>query len=124
MVISVAEVVTDPDLAEPFVITRSQGGSFIAGVWSNQVITVNGYGVIQPSTPEELEQIPEGDRVLGAMSFHSADPLYETNTTGVNTPSGISDVIAWRNQTYRLVKIFPWEDFGYYKGIGVRMSGQ
>jgi hypothetical protein len=123
--IDLSEVVNDPDFAQPFIITRSSGGSFVAGVWQNNTISVNGFGIIQPSTAEELEQVPEADRVKGAMSFHSSAQLYETHTTGPgDTNAGTSDVIAWRGQTYRLAKVFPWEDWGYWKAIGIRKSGE
>ena len=123
--INVGSIVSDPDFAQEFVITRSSGGSWKAGKWVNETIEVCGWGVIQPSTPEELEQVPEGDRVTGALSFHSEQPLYETHTFGVNDRfAGTSDLINHHNQTYRLAKVFPWEDFGYYKAIGIRISGQ
>lgn len=123
--IDLSLIVNDPDFAQPFVITRSQGGSFTAGVWSDNTVMINGFGVIQPSTPEELDQVPEADRVKGMMSFHSSNPLYETRTTGPTDPNaGISDIITWRGQQYRMIKVFPWEDFGYYNAIGARMSGE
>ena len=123
--INLSEVVNDPDFAQDFSIQRSSGGSWQAGKWITAIINVPGYGVIQPATPEELEQVPEGDRVKGALSFHSEQPLYETHTTAPNDQfAGTSDMVTWQGQKYRFVKLFPWEDFGYYKAIGVRMSGQ
>jgi hypothetical protein len=123
--INVAEVVNDSDFAQDFEIQRSSGGSWQAGTWISKTITVPGYGVIQPATPEELDQVPEGDRVKGSLSFHSECPLYETHTRGPNDKfAGTSDVICYRGQNYRLVKVWPWEDFGYYKAIGSRISGQ
>lgn len=122
--INLAEVVNDPDFAQSFVITRSQGGAFKAGKWQDATTTVQGYGVIQPATAEELNQVPEGDRVNEVKSFHSSSPLYETHTSGGDDPNArISDTIAWSGQNYKLVKVFQWQDFGYYKALGVRMSG-
>ena len=123
--INVSEVVNDADFAQDFKIMRSSGGSWKAGVWVNAVETVCGYGVIQPATAEELDQVPEGDRVKGMLSFHSEEPLFETHTKSSNDKfAGTSDIICHREQKYRLVKVFPWEDFGYYKAIGARISGQ
>ena len=123
--INLSEVVNDEDFAQSFEIQRSEGGSWKAGVWVNNIVCVSGYGVIQPATPEELDQVPEGDRVKGSLSFHSELPLYETHTESPNDKfAGISDIISHRGQKYRLVKVWPWEDFGYYKAIGVRISGQ
>jgi hypothetical protein len=123
--INLASIVSDPDFAQALTVTRSNGGSWQLGNWINNTESINWFGIVQPSTPEELEQVPEGDRVKGAMSFHSEQVIYETHTDGPTDPNaGISDLITWQNQIYRIVKVFPWEDFGYYKAIGVRKSGQ
>jgi hypothetical protein len=123
--INLSDVVSDPDFAQEFEIQRSSGGWWKAGVWINETIGVPGYGVIQPATPEELDQVPEGDRVKGSLSFHSECPLFETHTRSPNDKfAGTSDIICHRGQSYRLVKVWPWEDFGYYKAIGARISGQ
>lgn len=123
--INLSAIVNDPDFAQTFAIARSHGGSWQLGKWVNLTLVITGFGIIQPSTPEELEQVPEGDRVKGAMTFHSECRLYETHTDGpVDVRAGISDIITWRGQEWKLVKVFKWEDFGYYKAIGVRMSGQ
>jgi hypothetical protein len=125
MPFSMAEIVNDPDFAQEFTITRSSGGSWQFGTWVNQTESVPGYGVIQPISAKELKMIPEGDRVEGMISFHSSAPIYETHTTSqTDATARISDTILWHTQNYRIIKVYPWEDFGYYKAIGTRMSGQ
>lgn len=125
MPFSLSSVVDDPDFAQAFTITRSSGGSWQAGIWTNATTALPGFGVIQPITPEELKQIPEGDRVEGMITFHSSAPIYETHTQSItDTNAGISDVIRWNGQNYRIIKVAPWQDFGYYKAFGARMSGQ
>ena len=119
--INLANIVNDTDFAQPFTIERSSGGAFKAGKWIDATTNVASFGIVQPSSPEELEQVPEADRVKGAMSFHSSGEMYETH---VDAQTGISDLIYWRGQWYRIVKVFPWIDFGYYKAIGVRKSGE
>lgn len=123
--INLSEIVNDPDFAQDFTIQRSSGGSWQAGKWVTSTIDVCGFGIIQPATAEELDQVPEGDRVKGAMSFHSESPLFETHTTGPNDKfAGTSDIICWRGENYRLVKVWPWSDFGYFHAVGSRISGQ
>lgn len=121
MPFSIADVVNDPDFAQNFTITRSQGGQFKLGRWQNATTSVAAWGSIQPPNPEELEQVPEGDRVLGLIAIHSSQPIYETN---VELTNGISDIVIWHNQNYRVVKVFPWQDYGYWKALATRMSGQ
>lgn len=125
MPIQLSEVVNDPDFAQYLqgAISRSSG-SFVKGRFVNVPSAIDFYGIVQPASPEELDIVPEADRVKGAMTFHSQQVLYETHTDGQpDVAQGISDIMTWRSQRYKLVKVFPWEDFGYYKAIGVRMSG-
>jgi hypothetical protein len=118
--INVADIVSDPDLAQPFTIERSKG-QFGLGGWQNTPESLPGYGVIQVATEQNLTEIPEGDRVTGSMVFFSAQPIYRTH--GGENP-GLSDVLVWRNQTFRVMEVFSFADYGYYKAIAVRMSGE
>lgn len=120
--INVGDILADQDLAQRFVIHRSTG-SFQLGGWQDTVTTVTAYGAVIPTTDFELQQVPEGDRVTGAMTFWTQKTLYETRGAD-STAAGLSDIIAWRGQCFRLVKIFPYSDYGFCKGIGVRMSGE
>lgn len=126
--INLAEVVNDPDFAQAFSIARSQGGEFDdSGVWQDVTVDVAMYGVIQPATAKELLQVPEGDRVKEVKSFHSSQQMFLTRTTEVLDPNAaISDLVTWSTtgEQYRLVKLYPWQDFGYYKALGVRISGE
>ncbi len=120
-----SDVVNDADFAQAFTITRSEGGSWQAGVWTNATTEIPSYGIIQPATKYDLKQVPEGDRVEGALSFHSSQPIFKTHTVAQNdTNAGISDIIVWHNQSYRIAYVYPWADFGFFKAVGVRMSGQ
>lgn len=126
--INLAEVVNDPDFAQTFSIARSQGGAFDdSGVWQDATVDVPMYGVIQPATAKELLQVPEGDRVKEVKSFHSSQQMFLTRESQLNDPNAaISDLVAWSTtgEQYKLVKLYPWQDFGYYKALGVRISGE
>lgn len=123
--INMADIVNDPDFASylPGAIARDTG-SFVLGKWKSITTTLDFYGVVQPSTAKELKMVPEGDRVTGAMSFHSSSVIYETHAGDTNSPDGISDVITWHNQPYRVIYVAPWDTFGYWLAIAVRMSGK
>lgn len=73
-------------------------------------------GVITVSDPNDLEQIPEGDRQKGAICVHTTLPLEVTTTAGT------SDEIEWRGNRYRAMQLFPYADYGYYKVIAVKMD--
>jgi hypothetical protein len=80
------------------------------------------WGIIQPATEEDLAQVPEGDRSTGMMGFISEQQMYKTYV-GPNA-SGIGDTITWNGQNYRIVAANPWKDFGFWKGIASRLSGE
>jgi hypothetical protein len=132
--ISVAEVVLDPDLAENFTVNRLTG-SFQLGGWVQTSTTIQFYGIVTVASNKDLQMIPEGDRVTGSMLFHSTERMYLTELdTGTYSPSmctpatgipeqHISDQISWRGQLFRIISVAPWADFGYWRAIGVRMSG-
>lgn len=118
--INLAEVVTDPDFAQSFTLNRSSG-SFGLGGWQDRQTLVTMYGVIQPATARDLEQLPEGDRVKGTMLFHSIYPMYTTHMN--DGQAGISDVIQWGGDNWRIAYVWPWQDFGFYKAAAVRLEG-
>lgn len=120
-----SDIVNDPDFAQLLTAAiHRDTGTFVLGKWKKSTTDIDFYGIVQPSTAKELKQVPEGDRVTNAMSFHSQQPLYVTHAGEGTPPDGISDTITWQGQLFKLIAILPWNDFGYYLGIGVRISGQ
>jgi hypothetical protein len=118
--IDVSELVSDPDLGgQAFVIERSQGtGSFQLGGYKKVPITISGYGVIQPATPEDLKMVEPGDRVTGMIAIWSHTPIYHTG------PNGVSDIIIWNCQKYRVMSVNPWGDGGFVHATCARISGE
>lgn len=133
--INVTEIVNDPDFAQPFIIFRSKG-QFVAGGFTDTKTTISFYGSIQVANPNELEMVPEGDRVKGVISIHTEKALYLSRNrgdafeqsfgkSGFGSPnSNESDIVQWRNQQYKCMYQYPWVDFGYFKTLAVRMSGE
>lgn len=114
-----SDLVNDSDLgAQSYTLYRTTG-SFGPGGWEGVEEAITGYGIVQPASAKELRQVPEGDRVEGAMVFFSSTPLYATNTEGRQ----ISDQIEWRGERYRLYQMLPWVDAGFYRAIGTRIKG-
>lgn len=129
--INVAELVNDPDFAQPFTVQRSTG-TFVLGGYQSTTVDVPFYGVIEVASTKELNTLPEGDRIAGSMAIWTQQPIYETSVDDNpsygrgkygQSASRISDVVIWHGQQFRIVKDSVWSDFGYYKTIGVRMSG-
>lgn len=119
--IDLSEIVNDPDLAQPFTIERSSS-SFVLGGVSNTVTPLQAFGVITVSDPETLQMIPDADRPTGAMSFYSSTPIFESRDD--QNGEGVSDFLIWRSQRFRVLKMFPYIDYGYNHAVAVRVAGK
>ena len=117
--LNVSELLSDPDFAQPFQIQRSTG-SFQLGGFAQTTTTLAAVGVILPASEREIQMAPEGDRVTGMISIRTATPLLLTHADG---RAGLSDVILWRGESYRLLKLWPYQDFGLSYALGARVSG-
>ena len=112
--------------AQALTIVRSVG-SFVAGRWtesSPEEIEIS--GVCYPSSNKELQMMPEGDRVTGAITFITVNEIFTTHgTKGSGSPddAGISDKIEWNGEYYRVLWSNPFKDYGYYLSIGERIAG-
>lgn len=106
----------DADNCENFTLLRYQGG-FVAGGYAEAPTTLARFGVISAPSGNELSQVPEGDRVQGAIAIHTWEELKETSE------SGTSDVAQWQGQNYKIVKVWPYPNRGYWHAYAVRMSG-
>ena len=123
--ISVQEVVNDPDFAQLFIIQRSNAGFWQDGVWVNHNVTLQSYGSMQPASDREIQMVPEGDRVTGMLSVWSSLQLFTTGTVGPNDPAAhTSDILVWHGQNYRIMGVKPWFDNGYWRCLATRMLGE
>jgi hypothetical protein len=109
-------------LSRDYTILRS------SGVWENGEFIKNGtpstlqfHGIITVATERDLQKVPEGNRQTGAMKILSTEPIY---VTGQLEENGFSDVLVWNNEKYQIVAVFPDKDYGFYRGICTRLSGE
>lgn len=109
--------VFDADVSESFTIQRYPSGQFVQGGYAEQPTAISSFGVISAPTGDELNQVPEGDRVSGAIVVHTQALILETN------PSGTSDELVWQGQRYQVIKVWVYQNRNYYKAYAVRMSG-
>lgn len=121
--LNLTRVVNSPAFAQAYTVNRSVGAFAFGGYTVTSTDALPFWGIIQPATDEELAQVPEGDRVTGMIGFISEQRMYETHGSGVGQPSGLSDTITWNDQLYKVVKVVPWKDFGFWKAIASRQSG-
>jgi hypothetical protein len=117
--IDVSDILGDPDFAMLLSVKRSSGswarGGFAA---TTSTLTISGY--VNAAASKDIEQVPEGDRATGVMTFYSPQPLYVTQT---NPAAGLSDVITYNGEDYRLMHVWNRSANGFYKAVGVRIIG-
>ena len=127
-------VVDDGVLSESYNIIRSTG-SFQLGGWVTVPTTIPGYGVVSVATPEDMEMIPEADRITGSMVFHSQQRIYITQldtevgdpnyggSDGVDPSQRVSDIIDWGFTLWRVLHAYPYPNRNFWKAIAVRLAG-
>ena len=120
--INLSSVIHSSRLSQDYTILR------LFGVWENGVFIKNGtpstlqfHGIITVATERDLQKVPEGNRQTGAMKILSTEPIY---VTGQLEENGFSDVLVWNNEKYQIVAVFPDKDYGFYRGICTRLSGE
>jgi hypothetical protein len=120
--IDVSELIIDPDFAQPYLVHRMSGYWF-EGEFIQEESSLQFYGVITPANTQDVNMLPEGDRIAGLMTFYTTadNPIFVTRN--LDTDKGTSDQIEWRGEHYRIMQTYPYNDYGYVKAIGTRMAG-
>jgi hypothetical protein len=77
--ISVQEIVVDPDMIapHPFTILRSTG-QFVPGGFASTTVNIPMFGPVQQASLKEIQMLTEADRVGSVRSFWSTRPIYVT----------------------------------------------
>jgi hypothetical protein len=108
--------------SQPFEVFRSFG-DFGEGGWIETVqspLSFTAWGVLVPASEKELRQLPEGDRILGALSITTTTELFVTRN---GEYKGTSDKVQWKGELYKIVQLMPYSDYGFYKALGQRITG-
>ena len=106
----VTALLVDPGLGAQTVTVKRrtgswQGGRFVVG--QNDEQTLNVVGILQPASPEQLEFFPEGERREGQVVFYTQTTLYLTEG------DRISDRLLWQGETYKIINLNRWQDYGF-----------
>lgn len=118
--IDVSELITDPDFAESYQVERSTG-FFDEGGFTESLNVFDNYGSVQPTDTKDLEQVAEGDRISGSITFYSVIPLFVTRN---KSEKGNSDKLIFNGERYKIVKLLDFmSNGGYQKAIAVSIAG-
>lgn len=120
--INVAELIDDPDFAQP------NGITVIREKWSienhQSVIAETQFnvpGIITVENFKELDVRPEFERNTEAINIYTQEKLY---TTGDYPGDGefVSDKILWHGEPYRIYSVQEDSDYGFFRAIAARES--
>jgi hypothetical protein len=120
--ISIDEIVIDPDFAQSYIGHR-KSGVWVDGVFEQTEVVVNFYGTIIAANSRDINMLPEGDRIAGLMVFYSTadNPIFITRN--LDSDTGTSDELEWRSERYRVMQVYAYNDYGYVKAIATRKAG-
>ncbi len=115
--INVGELVHDPNFCTEFKLHRKLPGEWIGGRQKQKEKIVDIEGVVTATNSKDMEMLAEGDRVHGLKTFYADIEMRLTNNEST------SDICEYKGQRYRLLQVFDYSDFGYYKAIGTLIGG-
>lgn len=110
--ISVSELLSDPDFCEAFQVIRSSGSFLNEGEYTqlpNQTIDMK--GAIQPAKQQDIVQFTqEGERLGNLIVVYCNQEIRQSDAK-----SQESDIVVWHGGQYRVVQARQWRDFGYWQ---------
>jgi hypothetical protein len=111
-------LVEDPDFAQTFTVYRRTGHWFKGAFELDPEQPIRMTGVVQPADAQDMEQLPEGDRIKGLMKFYSRQEIYLSRAGGAEEEAGVSDEIEWRGKRHKIISVLPWMDQGFCVAFG------
>jgi hypothetical protein len=120
--INVSFLISDPAFAQTIKVYRKTGdwapnGEFV--ITENELSMT---GVISIANAEQIEFIPEGDRIGGEIAIHTLEALYNSRNATETEQAGVSDEILWHGDRYKIYQVNEYSDYGYYFAIGQRKA--
>ena len=114
MIVNMSAVVAN--FAVKLTLKTTAAGSYVNGKWveGSQNTDIVFYGVIQPTTPEDLQILPEGERRKQMKTIWTKTLLkVDGNENNKN-----SDIIKdSKNRIYRVVQVSDRSENGFYKAF-------
>lgn len=118
--VNVGKVIRSKRLGCQVITVKRYAASWTDGAYcrdEDNPIILKISAIVTVAKPKDLELVPEGDRVTGAMKFLTNVELHATNG------EAISDELEWRGARFKILTVTPNVDYGFYRSIGVRLDG-
>ena len=112
-------IAIDYNTGQRLYIKRKSKGKYVDGVWVvGTEQTIKCLGSQQSPKPQELDYIPELERLDDVKVFYLNKPVQVSN----HWDDHESDQIEWEGKRYKIMKLNDWSSYGYDKVIGSRVK--
>lgn len=107
--LDLSDVVNDPDLAEPFGLTRIRRVQAVGndGIAVDTEVSDAFQGVVTAGKGDTLARTPDGSRAAGNMTVTSSFDLVP------NDGDQDADIVVWQGRRYVVQSIADYRNFGY-----------
>ena len=108
-------------ITESVSVTRIAAGSRTLGRWtdgSTSVITID--ACVQPATDEDMQRLPEGQRIEETISIFTTTELKTVSVDG-QTPA---DRVSYDGEVYEVQSVTPWSEVGGYYHVLAKRHGR
>ena len=105
--LDVSDLLSDPDFATTFSVTRSSASADTGGI--NQVASVttqNVIGVVQPANSSDLQRLPDAEYQKGALTIFTTFRLISGGA------GQTADIIGWNGANYTVMTTDDWSQYG------------
>ena len=116
--IPIVSILADPELGgTSFTVLRTTRTFDRGGAVQSQESEIKAVGCIHPATPEELQQLPEENRVDEYIIIYTCMRL----SLGSNerTTYLAPDRIRWNGKLWQVVKIKDWSPQGFIQALAI-----
>lgn len=104
--LDVSDILSDPDIADPFVVKRRSEVVGQNGRVSVDVANLQGVGVICAASPNDLKRLPDAQHTERHISIITAFRLRAT------APDYQPDLIGWQGDFYIVADVQPYTQYG------------
>jgi hypothetical protein len=107
-------------LGRPAAITVTRRtGAHVDGTWTANAPTVFALAAaVHPMAPQDIAQLPEGERIDEAIQIFSVEKLWTSDVEG----AAQADEVEWNGKTWTVDRLDDWTvDAAFCHAIAVRM---
>lgn len=116
MPVNVSEAL-DSDTAEKVTVERVSGGGYVDGIYQKgSSSTFKTICSVQQPSPDELQNLSEGERDKDIRKFISKKVLYTTR----DRDGSIADTVIYKGIKYKIISAGDWNVYGYTTSFGAR----